>query len=77
MKRGFKRGLNEAKLKDQAAIRREIMAKLGINNRVSLAQRRDGITSNTPAEEDAIELIFKKRGVPANKVWDKITDDAN
>lgn len=70
MKRGFNRGLGEAKARDQVAIRSKIMEKLGINNRVSFYQRRDGVTSNTPAEEDAIEAIFNEHGVPASKVWD-------
>ena len=71
-KKGFMNGIYNLPIKDLGDVRREICHQLGIKeaDRASWSKLKRGLFINRPslAEVDAIERIFKDKGV--TEIWD-------
>ncbi len=65
----FKKGWKNLRYNDRKAVMSEIMAALNIKSLVSFHRRKRGIPSPRMEEVDKINEIFKKYGVPPEKVW--------
>lgn len=63
----FERGWENAKAKDQPAIRAEIMEALKLTTDVAFMQRRRGGINHRVTEAADIERVFKKYGV--EEIW--------
>ena len=63
----FKKGWNQLTAKDQAQVRSQIMRALGIQSIPSFYPRLNGAIEPKVTEAEAIEKIFKKRGI--KNIW--------
>lgn len=64
---GFNKGYKQLSLKDEPQARIELNAALGLNNRVSLWNYRNGTVEPKASQAAAIEAIFAKYGI--TDVW--------
>lgn len=63
----FERGWENAKAKDQPAIKAEIMKALNLTTEVAFMQRRRGVIEHRITEYKAIVGVFKRYGI--TDIW--------
>lgn len=63
----FKKGWGQVQLKDAPEVKLEIMEALNITSRYSWGQRLKGEVEPRKSEVEALESIFKKRGI--KQIW--------
>lgn len=66
--RGFMKGLNQLRVGDYKDAVKDIKAALGINNRNSYYNYRDGKIEPKATQAEAVEGVFNKYGVTTN-IW--------
>jgi len=65
--KGFERGLSRLRIADFDQAREEIMAAIGINNRVSWFEYKTGRRELKIGQAKAVEEVFKKYGI--TDIW--------
>lgn len=63
----FKKGFGQIQQKDADAVKKEIMAALGITTRAAWWQRLNGVVEPKVSEAQSIERIFNEYGV--TEIW--------
>lgn len=69
-KEGFNAGFVQLQVKDVKEATAELWEAIGINNRNSFSQYKNGEIEPKASQAVAIELVFKKYGITEN-IWGK------
>ncbi|MDR2009913.1 MAG: hypothetical protein LBQ22_05480 [Bacteroidales bacterium] len=69
-KLGFSGGFSQLQLKDISKAQAELYEALGVNNRTSFTQYKNGKIEPKASQAEAVEKVFEKYGITEN-IWEK------